>query len=213
MRLYLSSYRLGNQPDKFVSLFGSNKRAALILNARDNFSPTDREKGTVEQAEVLAKLGIIASELDLRKFFGNPDALRKELSQYDAVWIPGGNAFLLRRAMHDSGFDLIIKNLLDQDKIVYAGYSAAVIVLSPTLRGIELVDDASAVRETYQVDPIWDGLSILSYSVVPHYQSNHPESAAIDKVVEFFEKERIPFKPLKDGQAIVINGKREEIVG
>jgi hypothetical protein len=38
-------------------------------------------------------------------------------------------------------------------------------------------------------------------------------SAAIDKVVDYFIKENIPYKPLQDGQAIVVNGEFEEIAG
>ncbi len=194
-------------------MVGSGKRVALILNAGDNWPPAGRKKAVVEQMEALAKIGLAASELDLRDFFQKPDELEKELAQYDAVRIPGGNSFLLRRAMYDSGFDRIIKSLLEQDKVVYAGFSAAVVILAPTLRGVEIDDDVNAVQATYGTDPLWDGLGILPYSIAPHYQSDHPESATIDKVVEFFTKERMPFKLLKDGQAIVIDGQREEIVG
>ena len=205
MRLYLSSYRLGNNTEQFTSMVGGNKRAALILNARDYFSSADREHGKTEQTEELKKIGITAEELDLRKFFGKSDELKNTLELFDAVWIPGGNSFLLRHAMHESGFDTIIKNLLQEDKIVYAGYSAGIVVLCETLRGIEIVDDIKYVKEIYNTEPIFAGLEILPYSIAPHYKSNHPETELIDKVVEYFIAEKIPYRTLKDGDAIIIN--------
>lgn len=204
MRLYLSSFRLGNKPEILASMISGKKRAALILNARDYFSENDRAAGRIEQISELKKLGITAVEVDLRKFFRKQNALQKELEQYDAVWIPGGNSFLLRYAMHESGFDKIIKKLLQEDKIVYAGYSAGIVVLCETLRGIEIVDDVKYVKEIYEAEPVWEGIGVLPYSIAPHYKSNHPESELIDKVVEYFITENIPYKTVNDGDAIVI---------
>lgn len=204
MRLYLSSYRLGNNPEVLTSMITGNKRAAIILNARDYFSIEDRESGRIEQTNELKKIGITAAELDLRNYFGRQHDLEKKLEQFDAVWIPGGNSFLLRHAMRESGFDTIIKNLLQEDKIVYAGYSAGIVVLCETLKGIEIVDDIKYVKEIYNTEPIWDGLGILPYSIAPHYKSNHPESELINELVEYFIKEKIPYKTLRDGDTIVI---------
>jgi dipeptidase E len=205
MRLYLSSFRLGNNALKFSSMIEGNKRAALILNARDYFSLADRETGRIEQISELKKIGITAEELDLREFFNKPDELQKELEKFDAVWIPGGNSFLLLHAMRESGFDKIIKKLLGEDKIVYAGYSAGIVVLCETLRGIEIVDDVKYVKEIYGTEPIFDGLGILPYCIAPHYQSNHPETNLIDRVVEYFIREKISYMTLKDGEEIIIN--------
>ena len=56
-------------------------------------------------------------------------------------------------------------------------------VLSPTLRGLEAVDDADAVRRIYGSEPTWDDLGILNEAFVPHYQSpGHPETATIGLV-------------------------------
>lgn len=204
MRLYLSSYRLGSNPEVLTSMITGDKRAALILNARDYFSPEDRESGRIEQTSELKKIGINAAEIDLRNYFGRQNDLEKELEQFDAVWIPGGNSFLLRHAMRESGFDTTIKNLLQEDKIVYAGYSAGIVVLCETLKGIEIVDDIKYVKEIYNAEPVWSGLGILPYSIAPHYKSDHPESDLIDKLVEYFIKEKIPYKTLSDGDAIII---------
>jgi len=211
MRFYLSSHGIGNQPGKLASLFGKELRVAIILNARDDLSAADRENGLGEQVGKLRNIGIESEELDLRRFT-NPMSLQSELSQYRGVWVPGGNAFLLRRAMYDSGFDKIIGGLLESDDFVYAGYSAGIVILGNTMRGLELVDDATAVRRTYGSNIVWDGLKLIDHFIVPHFRSDHPESSAIEKMVDYFRKEEIPYETIRDGEAILINNTTRELL-
>ena len=96
--------------------------------------------------------------------------------------------------------------------MVYGGYSAGICILTPTLRGLELVDDADFVPDGYDSEIIWDGLGIVPYSIAPHYKSDHPESPAIDNTVEYFKEKNMPFKTLRDGEAIVIDGDKEQVV-
>ena len=62
-------------------------------------------------------------------------------------------------------------------------------------------------------DPIWDGLGLLDYMILPHFESpGHPETEAIGKVVERFRAAGLPHQTLRDGQAIVIDGANSTIV-
>jgi dipeptidase E len=56
-------------------------------------------------------------------------------------------------------------------------------------------------------------LGLIPYCVAPHYKSDHPESAAVDKTVEYYINNHIPFIALHDGQAIVIDGEEQTVVG
>lgn len=103
-----------------------------------------------------------------------------------------------------SGLDEILKDLLKKENILYGGYSAGVCVLAPTLKGMELVDDPNVKPYDNQKETIWDGVGILDYTIVPHYKSNHPESAKVDEAVKYMEKNNIPYKPLRDGEVIII---------
>src|SRR5690606_9805305 len=111
MRLYLSSYRIGDRAGALLALVGSGKRAAIIENALDGFPDEAREAHRAEiydPAGELAALGITGTRLDLRHYFGRQAALREALGRFDMVWVTGGNAFVLRRAMKQSGFDDVI---------------------------------------------------------------------------------------------------------
>ena len=69
------------------------------------------------------------------------------------------------------GADTAFRDLLAEDAVAYAGYSAGPCVLSPSLRGLEAVDDADAVVRIYGSEPVWDGLALLDEAFVPHCQS------------------------------------------
>jgi hypothetical protein len=72
-------------------------------------------------------------------------------------WLRGGNVFMLRYALFRRGADIVFRDLLAADALVYAGYSAGACVLSPGLRGLELVDDVDAVTRMYGAQPLRDG--------------------------------------------------------
>lgn len=205
MKFYLSSYKLGNEIDALKALIPSSKKTAFISNALDFSSDLERRKKS-EQSDIddLISAGLDVELVDLRDYFDHQDDLEKKLSEFGVIWVRGGNAFVLRAAMKRSGFDVILRQLIKKEGILYGGYSAGVCVLAPTLRGIELVDDPTVKPYGDDTETIFEGLNIIDYSIVPHYQSNHPESEKMETVVEYMKKNEIPFKTLKDGEVIVI---------
>src|SRR5580658_3650537 len=212
MRLYLSSFELGDRPEELVALAGSAKRAAIILNALDH-RPERRTGWLKEQTDKLVGLGFSVAELDLRNYFAAPDRLKRFLSDIDLVWINGGNAFILRRAMKQSGFDLLIKSAVARDEIVYAGFSAAAVIAFDSLKGLELTDDPEDVPSGYDANIVWEGLGFIPFALAVHFKSDHPESASVDREIAFYEATGIPYRTLRDGEALVIRDRREKIVG
>jgi len=209
MRMYLSSFDLGNAASELVSLCPAG-RVALIMNALDN-RPEGREIWRRAQSRKLEALGLTVSDLDLRDFFGATDRLRDRLREHDMVWINGGNAFLLRRAMKLSGMDAAMVDLLERDEIVYAGFSAAAVILAQSLRGLEAVDDPDDVPAGYPAEIEWNGLGILPFAIVVHHQSDHPESAAVEIEIEHYKRTNTRYRTLRDGEAFVVRGGLETI--
>ncbi len=205
MKLYLSSFRIGNKPGELLDLMGDNKRVAVINNARDFDTNEIRKTAVFEEMGRLESIGLICTDVDLRDYFGKTEELKTLLQQFDLIWVRGGNCFILRRAFNQSGLDTFIRQFIEEDKIVYGGYSAGIDMLVPSLRGAELVDDPNIIPATYNPEIIWECLNILPYTVAPHYKSDHPESAAVDKSIEYLIENHIPFIALRDGEAMVIN--------
>lgn len=145
MQLYLSSYRFGNEAHRLAALSPTNRQAVVIANALDFSTDLARKMaGTAREIEGLRGLGFEASELDLRRFFASPARLRERLEGVGLIWVVGGNSFLLRRAFHQSGLDTYLLGRKGDDSLVYAGYSAGVVVVTPTLAGIDLADEPTA---------------------------------------------------------------------
>jgi dipeptidase E len=215
MRLYLSSFRLGNHPQKLVDLVKDNLRTVVVVNACDHLSDEERSIRVQQEFAALHSLNITPIELDLRNYF-NDQKKQKELPDLVAacglIWIRGGNSFVLRRAMKKSGFDTIILDFLERDAIAYGGFSAGIVMLTPSLYGVNLVDDPDIIPTGYDPAIIWEGLGVIPYAIAPHYKSDHPESPATDNLVQYYIDNHMPFKTLHDGEVIVINGEREEMV-
>jgi dipeptidase E len=205
---------MGDHPEHLLALIGvDGRRAAVIANAMDDAPPQVRRAAVELELAALAGLGLDATELDLRDYFGQQQRLRGALAGVRLAWLRGGNTFVLRYALDRSGADTVFAELLAADAMVYAGYSAGACVLAPSLRGLELVDDPGAVMRIYGSQPVWDGLGLLNEAFVPHYQSpGHPETAAIELVVARYRAEGVAYRALRDGQAMVVNGSNAAIV-
>lgn len=204
MKFYLSSYRLGDRPEQLVELLNDNKKVVVIPNALDfSIDFARREQSQKREFDDLKSIGLEAEELDLRLYFGKQGELERKIKEYGLIWVRGGNAFVLRRAMHQSGLDEILKELAKGDDVVYGGYSAGVCVIGPTLKGVDIVDDPTIIPDGYQKEIIWDGIGLVDFSFAPHYQSDHAESSVVEKMVGFYKENAMPFRALKDGEVII----------
>lgn len=203
MKLYLSSFHLGNESEKLSKMFGSNRKIGVVMNAQNYLKENERIISLESEIKDLKSINLIPEEIDLRNYFGKAEELKAKISEYGGIWIKGGNVFILRRAMKESGLDIFIKSKMKDKAFVYSGYSAGICVLSPTLKGYEIVDDPNLVPAGYSKGIIWDGLNILPYMFAPHYKSDHPESKLVDKEVEYLKENNIPYKTLRDGDAII----------
>ena len=206
MRLYLSSYELGDHPSAFTALVRGNGHGWLIMNALGGADPEMRHRETARQVSALAGLGLAASELDLRVH--DAESLSATFAHPDFLWVRGGNVFTLRAAMARSGADALIVEQLGLDAFVYAGFSAGACVLAPSLAGLEACDSTEDAVSLYGTVG-FDGLGILDRPFVPHLGSpKHPESAALTRVAKGYALEDKPYWALRDGDALVVDGNR-----
>jgi len=207
MKYYLSSFKLGDETDKLKALIKStNGKFAYISNALD-FTGADsnrRKKHEISDMNELAALGAEVELLDLREYFGRKDALSDKLRTLGGVYISGGNTFILRQAMKLSGLDELVLEMDKRDDFVYAGYSAAVCVLTPTLKAYAITDDPTDFPYRDLTEQVWEGLGVLEYVIEPHYDSDHPESESTSKEIKWCIDNKILFKAYRDGEVLII---------
>jgi len=124
--------------------------------------------------------------------------------EFGSVWVLGGNTFILRKAFAESGFDKWLIDQKNNKDFVYAGYSAGVCVLSPSLKGSDITDDPNATAIGYKPGIIWNGLNLIDFAFCPHFESNHPESESMGREAIFYQENNVLFKTLHDGEAIIM---------
>jgi dipeptidase E len=211
--LFLASYRFGGHRQRFLDMVGQPGRIAVIANAGDSWPASARASSVTSELGPLRSAGFAPEEVDLREFVGRTAELADTLATFPAVWVRGGNTFVLRAQLARSGGDTVLRRMLVDDAAVYGGYSAGACILGPTLVGIEEADPPGEVRPTTGTDAQWDGLGVISRAVVPHWQSELlDDDDAGGRMVSALRAAGVDFVTLTDEQVLIVDGDREEVV-
>ena len=203
MILYLSSDKLGNRTEelkKWIDKRGN--KICLIPNAKDVYLESEKKSSRI-QADVneLSDLGFDVTIISLKDYFKNKEGLLERLKEFNAFYVIGGNAFVLRQAMYLSGFDEYLKTIQNNPNYLYVGYSAGICILAKDMHGLERCDDPN--MNPYGMDTMWNGLGYFDYIFLPHYKSNHKETKLIDECVAYCDKNKIQYKTLHDGDVMI----------
>lgn len=199
MKLYLASDTVPTPQDLFdlVGKPAADIKVAYIPNSKDYYATLARKVKIDRSLAKLVDIGLHPVIVDLRDFH-DPDSVKKALQQYDMIWVVGGNTFVLRHAMKASGFDQVIKQLLE-DGLVWGGDSAGALIAGPTLKSAELCDDPEFAPEV-----IWQGLGLTDKFIMPHADS--PDFADAVLQIRRLHKNDANYIELNDTDAYVIDG-------
>ena len=212
MRLFLASYRFGAHYDRLAGLIGAPGPVAVIPNACDAW-PALWQGAVTSDLVPLRRLGFRPDVLDLREYVGRTAELERRLRDYPLLWVRGGNTFVLRAQFSRSAADLVIPQLLAEDALVYAGYSAGSCLLTPDLHGLDAVDDPAEVHPTCGIAPQWDGLGLVDHRIVPHVRSPDTDpSGDCDRLAAGYRAEGVAHWALTDDDAVVVDGERVEVL-
>lgn len=209
MKLYLSSYRIPNSSELFELLDKkpSDVKVAVIPNAKDYYSDYVKNLKNADLLSYLEALGLTHCEtVDLNDYsYRSKSVLKEKLQEFDLIWVNGGNTFCLRYAMSRSGFDQVIRGVVDAG-VVYGGESAGAIVAGNTIKGAELADEPRFAQEQ-----IYNGLSLVDAYIVPHTDS--AEWADIMEQIQAEYDGPDPVVALQDSQAFMVNDASRQVVG
>jgi dipeptidase E len=205
MKLYLSS-KLIPAPDDLAALIGKPLNAisvALIPNSKDFFAERARNYLVNDFVTYMKRLDLNVEVVDLRDY-SDDDTLKQKLASYDLIWAMGGNTFNLRYEMRRSGFERIIRELLNQG-VVYGGDSAGTLVAGISIAGVELADKPQFAEEI-----INEGLNLIPFFFLPHVDS--PGYAHVIPVFKDLHQGSDKIIELKDSQAFIFDGDSHRIV-
>ncbi|MFI6874895.1 Type 1 glutamine amidotransferase-like domain-containing protein [Streptomyces sp. NPDC050400] len=205
MQLLLSSWFLtpASLPLALPPPFGGG-RAGIVLNALDQYGPT-RGRDYGREALTLESLGYTSEELDLREYFRAPQELHRRLAGLDLVWVLGGNAFVLARAMNQARFGKALAVQAPRPEFVYGGYSAGACVAGPDLQGIELIDDPAVLPEGYCETAVPQCLGLVADRIVPHWRSEHPDAEGAERAAKYLNERGLQYRCLRDGETMYVD--------
>jgi len=95
MKLYLSSYKVGNATEELKKWIKEhNKRICLIPNSRDIYPESGKKsKGIQADVKELIDLGFDVTVISLKDYFNNKEGLVNRLKEFNAFYVIGGNFF------------------------------------------------------------------------------------------------------------------------
>lgn len=128
----------------------------------------------------------------------------KEILICDAMYVCGGNTFYLLNEVRCSGFDKIIKQFINSNKL-YVGVSAGSILVTPT---IEIAQVEPADPNDVGISDL-TGLNIVGFEISPHT----PEIISWENIDKFMKRKTTKLYAISDKTAIKLLGDSLEIIG
>src|SRR3989344_1823400 len=133
------------------------------------------------------------SKEELKNFFKNKNVIHVE----------GGNTFYLLKAIRESGFAEVLKELLNEGKI-YIGTSAGAYIMCPT---IEVANWNETGKDRFGLTD-FSGLNYVPFVLKVHYKNE-----AKEPVKEKIKTLKYPLRILRDGQGILVENNQYTFFG
>ncbi|MBD3280785.1 hypothetical protein GF389_04650 [Candidatus Dojkabacteria bacterium] len=144
--------------------------------------------------EKMDELGWDYTEIDIAG--KTEEELTRIFSEYDIVLVEGGNTFYLLKAIRESGFEKVIKELIDQG-LVYIGSSAGSYVACPSIIMAKWTNANEKFDECGITD--YTAMNLVPFLILAHMNDER------EKLLTEKKKETdLPVKALTDNQAVVV---------
>jgi dipeptidase E len=155
----------------------------------------------LDDVKIMEDVGLQVTNMDIEG--KSEDELRALLEDMDVIYVQGGNSYYLLKYVRESGFDRVVKDLIDEGKL-YVGVSAGSIIAGPTIETAGWKEDD---RNTVGLENL-AGLNLVPFLVYVHYDEMW-EDVVHDESVN----SEYPVRILTDGQAFLVQGDEVTLVG
>lgn len=192
----------GNTLDqKFINNFLSKPLAVSKILYVTTASKKVNDTSYVERTrQKMNELRLDYQEFDI--VGKSKDTLREVLASHDILYLEGGNTFYLLKAIHDTGFEKIVKEFIGKG-LVYWGVSAGAYVACPSI----VIATWSRRFDRCGVTD-WSAMNLVPFFVKAHSTS--------DMLATLREKARdlsAPLRVLNDQQALVVKDGQVQLIG
>jgi len=183
---------------KILPKFAKQIKLAHIITASKAEADTsyvDKDRNRMQE------LGFQVEDVDIEG--KNEDELREIFSDKDIIYIQGGNTFFLLKCIKESGFDKVIKELIEKG-VIYIGVSAGSYVACPT---IEMANWKGQDKNSFNLTDL-SALNLAPFLLFVHYKPEYKE--ILEREIP---KAKYPVRILNDDQAILIQDGEAKLVG
>lgn len=137
----------------------------------------------------------------------NYQKLKKILPKLDALYFMGGETFVILKKLKKTKTDKIIKKFVESGKL-FIGASASAIIAGPNIEIASWGNDGEKNLAGLNKNE-WTGLNLINISIYPHYRNSLAK-----EIIDFKKKIKNKYQvlPLKDGEALIINGNKKEVL-
>jgi dipeptidase E len=155
-----------------------------------------------EDEQALRDMGFAVHVLDIAG--KSEDELREEFKDKDIIFVEGGNTFYLLKHVKESGFGIVVRELIERGTI-YFGVSAGTYIACPT---IEMALWKREVDERYGLANM-NAMNLVPFLISVHY--NREKYREVLKAG--ISKTTFPVKILTDDQSLLVKDDVVTLVG
>ncbi len=176
-------------------------KLAFIPTARD---PYHIAAETEPEKEKLLSLGFQVIVVDIKN--KSKEQLSKELQGVDILFVAGENIFYLLEKTRESGFDEIIKELVEKG-VIYVGASAGSMLVGPDIEIAKELDDPSVSPKLKSTN----GLGLVDFIILPH-SGTGAYGEQVKKVYEKWKDSEYTIIPISDHQAVYVEDNGHSVI-
>lgn len=129
----------------------------------------------------------------------------KAVKSAQAIFVGGGNTFLLLKMLYDKHLVEAIRIRVLEDGIPYIGSSAGTVVATAS---INTTNDMPIV-----LPPTFYALQLTPFNINPHFPEHDVEAEREERIVDFQYLSNNPVLGLRAGSALLVEGKTASLVG
>lgn len=189
--------------DLFVKHFKVSPTAMTVAFVPTAANTYEDKAFVVADRTALTGFGFEVFDIDIEN--EQEISLREKLHIADILFVAGGNTFYLLDRARKSGFDRIVRELVDEGKY-YIGSSAGAVIAGPTIEPVKSIDDSSQASDLDS----FEGFHLLDKVVIPH--ADHPKYAQkIQDILSDYQKQKGKIIALNENQALIISNRGEMI--
>lgn len=135
--------------------------------------------------------------------------LATDLSQFDFIYMSGGNSLYLLQQSQITGFAEVIRDLVLKLEKIYISTSAGSVVAGPDLYPTHRLDDPELAPNLNG----FKGFGLINFAILPHWGSDHFKDKYLNRrLPHAYLADSIPLLAITDRQYVWVKDEKFEII-